>query len=151
MDKYMLGAFQSLLVGLSCAMASADTSVVVPRSGSYSLRLVGMSARDATDSNGDKLPSCGDEARSVIDSISRITVVFNAAKGVAIVNGEKWTTLKSRSGTFAARPLTDCTSVTLQFLKKGSTASGIVLYVAKCSERPKCADLADYKGTFSSK
>jgi len=82
--------------------------------------------------------------------MSQLTLVFNAAKGTAIVNGEEWTVLK-RSGTFVSKRITDCTSLTLQFRSRGSSASGGLLYIARCKERPACASVAEYKGTFTAK
>jgi len=85
MGSRPIRAFQALLIGVSCATASGDTSIAAPRSGSYSLRLLGLGSKEVVDENGDKLPSCGDEGRSVFDSMSKLTLVFNAAKGTAIV------------------------------------------------------------------
>ena len=151
MKNHRLGTLQVLLIGLYSATASGESPIVNPRSGSYSIRLVDIRSRGEAVEGGAKLPFCGEEARSIFDSMARLVVVFNSRKGTAVVNGDEWTIFKNGSGTFATTSLTICTSLTLKILLRGSTGRGVLLYRAKCAERPACASIADYKGTFSSK
>lgn len=149
MARNTVRAFQVLLLSVG-AVASAETSRAVPRSGAYSLRLVAVRSTETSNEAGDKQPTCGDEGRAAFDSISQLTLVFNAAKGTAVVNGEEWTVLKGRTRTVAAKQLTKCTSFSLGLRSQESGATGLLLYVSRCPERTACASVADYSGTFSS-
>ncbi len=109
-------------------------------------------AEQATSSNaGAKLPSCGDEGRAAFDAISKLTLVFKSMKSTAVVNGDEWMVIKGRSRTVAAKELTNCTSLSLGFRSQDSVGIGVLVYVSRCPERPACASVADYKGTYSSK
>lgn len=78
-----------------------------------------------------------------------LKVVFDSKKSSVIVNDDEWQILESADGTFAAKRLTECTSFTLRFTSDGERASGIIMYVARCPERPRCASFGDYAGSFT--
>ena len=83
--------------------------------------------------------------------MSKMDVEFEARKDRAVVNGEEWTTGKNATGLYAMKRLTECTSMTLKFLPWGATtAIGGLVYVSRCPER-ECANVADYKGTFTAR
>lgn len=127
-----------LLAVLVCAPAFGD-----PPSGSYSLDLTEIRESSASDA----LPPCGDEGNAAITSRSLLQVVFRS--GTVVVNGDEWVILRNETGMFAATPLTKCTSLTLRFGSRSTSANGTLLFFSKCPERPACATVADYEGTYT--
>jgi len=144
MSERLIAVVAVSSMGLLVGVALGDTVLSKPQSGVYSLRLAGIREAGAS-----KLPSCGEEGVRAIESVSRVKVSFDSVKETAIVNGDEWLILKGRSGTFVAKRLTECTSLTLGLRSQDTKATGILAYVVRCSERPACTDIADYNGDFS--
>jgi hypothetical protein len=118
---------------------------------SWSLRVGTYSLERAESSTPLLDPPCGDEAKLAFSDVPRLTVVYTAKPESALVNGQDWIILKNRSGTFAAKPITSCTSFTLKFRANGDSATGTLVYVSKCPDGKQivCASAADYAGTFA--